>query len=118
MSSGEEGNTVAEKVDQHGLVAGEKETVIRQQSKRERMKVPEDQMHIKPGYQYRESNWSIGRAAERAQVKVREYKRDDRFLAWRKLNARKAKNTERRSMTPRKKKGGKKVARVSQGSKS
>lgn len=53
---------------------------------------------LKDGYMYRESNWQIGRAAERAKVKVREYKAGDRFLAWRKTNARKAKNAERRGL--------------------
>ena len=63
------------------------------------------QLKLSQGYQYRESNWSIGRAAERAGVKVREYKRGDRFLAWRKLNARKARNAEKRALSSRKGKG-------------
>ena len=58
---------------------------------------------LKDGYMYRESNWEIGRAAERAKVKVREYKAGDRFLAWRKTNARKAKNAEKRGLRRRKK---------------
>lgn len=33
-----------------------------------------------------ESNWSIGRTAERKGIKVREYDRKDRWLAWRKRN--------------------------------
>ena len=45
-----------------------------------------------------ESNYSIGRAAERAGVKVRVYNPKDRFLAWRKSNARKARNAERRGL--------------------
>lgn len=82
---------------------------IRQQAKATRAKVPESKrMELRPGYQYRESNWYIGRAAERAQVKVREYKRGDRFLAWRKLKARKARNAEKRALSSRKKKGSKK----------
>ncbi|KAL2040587.1 hypothetical protein N7G274_006566 [Stereocaulon virgatum] len=62
-------------------------------------------VELRPGYQYRESNWSIGRTAEQANVKVREYKRGDRFLAWRKLNARKARNAERRALGSRQNKG-------------
>jgi len=31
-----------------------------------------------------ESNWSIGRTAERLGIKVKEYDRKDRWLAWRK----------------------------------
>ena len=83
--------------------------VIRQQGKRARKEVPVlKKMELRPGYQYRHSNWYIGRAAERAKIRVREYKRGDRFLAWRKLNARKARNAEKRSLSSRKNKGGKK----------
>ncbi len=95
-----------------GLEVGgmtEQDGTLRQQDKRTRGKVPElKSMELRPGYQYRESNWHIGRAAERAQVKVREYKRGDRYLAWRKLNARKKRNAEKRSLSSRKKKGSKK----------
>lgn len=88
-------------VEVDGLV--EAQVTVRQQSKRTKKKVPE--LELRPGYQYRESNWSIGRAAERANIKVREYKRGDRFLAWRKLNARKARNAEKRALSSRKLKG-------------
>ncbi|MCJ1394995.1 54S ribosomal protein L2 mitochondrial [Xylographa bjoerkii] len=57
---------------------------------------------LRPGYQYRESNWSIGRAAERAGVKVRVYNPKDRFLAWRKANVRKARNAEKRGLRRKK----------------
>ena len=90
-------------VDHEGLTGGRVKSTVRQRSKREKMKVPESQMKIKPGYQYRESNWSIGRTAERAGVKVREYKRGDRWLAWRKKVAAKARSQERRAMGGRKK---------------
>ncbi|KAL9123294.1 MAG: hypothetical protein Q9187_000166 [Circinaria calcarea] len=59
---------------------------------------PKQKLALKEGYMYRESNWQIGRAAERAKVKVREYKAGDRFLAWRKANARKARNAEKRGL--------------------
>ena len=92
-----------------GLEVGgmtEQDGTLRQQDKKTRAKVPEGtKLELRPGYQYRESNWHIGRAAERAQVKVREYRRGDRFLAWRKLNARKARNAERRALSSRKQKG-------------
>ena len=82
---------------------------LRQQDKSTRAKVPElKKLELRPGYQYRESNWSIGRTAERAQVKVREFKTGDRFLAWRKLNARKAKIAEKRALSSKKQKGSKK----------
>lgn len=57
---------------------------------------------LRPGHTYVESNWSIGRAAERAGVTVRAYNPKDRFLAWRKANARKARNAERRGLTRKK----------------
>ena len=60
------------------------------------------QLTLRENYQYRESNTSIGRAADRAGVKVRPYKPGDRWLAWRKANARKAANAERRSLKKRK----------------
>lgn len=98
---GDEGLEVGGMVDQDGT--------LRQQDKRTRRKVPQlKKMELRPGYQYRESNWHIGRAAERAQVKVREYRRGDRFLAWRKLNARKKRNAEKRALSSRKNKGSKK----------
>lgn len=53
---------------------------------------------LRPGYQYRAANWEIGRAAEKAAEKVRSWKPNDRFLAWRKASARKAANAERRGM--------------------
>lgn len=58
-------------------------------------------MHFRPGYMYRQANWEIGRAAERskAAMAVRPFKPGDRFAAWRKRNARKAKSAERRAMT-------------------
>jgi hypothetical protein len=51
---------------------------------------------LRPGYVYRESNWEIGRAAERAQIKVKEFKPRDRWAAWRKRSQRKAKAEEMR----------------------
>lgn len=78
--------------------------LVRGQSVREREAVPQlrPKLKMSPGYQFRESNWSIGRAAERANVKVREFKRGDRFLAWRKRTARKARVLETKSMKSRK----------------
>ncbi|EEQ33932.1 54S ribosomal protein L2 mitochondrial [Microsporum canis] len=35
------------------------------------------------GYMHREANWEIGRAAEKAGIKVEEWKRKDRWTAWR-----------------------------------
>ena len=73
---------------------------------RARARAPmEELMKVRPGYQHRESNWSIGRAAERAGVRVREYKRGDRFLAWRKRGERRERGRERRKLRGRKEKG-------------
>jgi large subunit ribosomal protein L27 len=53
-------------------------------------------------YSFRESNYSIGRAAERAGLQVKQFVKGDRFLAWRKKEVRKAKNAERRSLGKKK----------------
>lgn len=59
---------------------------------------------LRPGYMYREANWEIGRAAERAKVKVKEFKPRDRWTAWRKAWARKLVNKDKRIVGQRKKK--------------
>lgn len=101
-----------------GLVGREREMVPepakisrRQQQRKKKLaeNVPEwKSLRLKDGYQYRQTNSYIGRAAERANVKVREYKRGDRFLAWRKLNARKERAAAKRALGSRKVKGSKK----------
>jgi large subunit ribosomal protein L27 len=60
-------------------------------------------------YAIMQTNWEIGRAAERAGVKVAEYVPGDRFKAWRKRNARRARAIEKKQM--RTKKSSKKVGR-------
>lgn len=62
----------------------------------------------RPGYMYREGNWEIGRAAEKAGVRVREYQPGNRWLAWRKRAARRRRRLERGRMF-RRAKAGKKV---------
>lgn len=73
-------------------------------AKKERRGEEGRNLQLRPGYQYREGNWEIGRAAERAKVKVREFKPRDRWVAWRKTVARKAKNAERRGLSRKTKK--------------
>jgi len=80
-------------------------STVRDASREERGKVvvksqgeEKQQLQLRPGYQYRMANWEIGRAAERANIKVDPFKPGDRFKAWRKRNARKAANAERRSL--------------------
>jgi ribosomal protein L27 len=63
------------------------------------------------GYAYREANWQIGRAAERAGVKVKEFVPGDRWTAWRKSNARIQANVERKKLRNAGKKTSKPKAR-------
>lgn len=57
---------------------------------------------------FREANSSIGRAAERKGVKVREYDRNDRWLAWRKRGRRVKRGMEVKAARDSKKQKGKK----------
>ncbi|PSN74902.1 hypothetical protein BS50DRAFT_567665 [Corynespora cassiicola Philippines] len=50
------------------------------------------------GYAYREANWEIGRAAEKANVQVKKFVRGDRFAAWRKSKARIQANLEKKRL--------------------
>lgn len=56
---------------------------------------------LRPGYMFREGNWEIGRAAERANIKVAEFKPRNRWAAWRKSAVRKAKSIEKRGLAKR-----------------
>lgn len=60
----------------------------------------DSKLTLRPGYQYRQANWEIGRAAElsKAAQAVKPFVPGDRFAAWRKRNIRVAKNAERRAM--------------------
>lgn len=66
------------------------------------------ELKMSSNYQFREPNWSIGQIPEREGIsqKVRKFDRGDRFLAWRKREARKARNAERKTLGSSK--GGKK----------
>ncbi|KAI9775429.1 MAG: 54S ribosomal protein L2 mitochondrial [Geoglossum umbratile] len=57
-----------------------------------------EELQIRPGYMYRESNWQIGRTAEKAGVRVKPFRPGDRWAAWRKSTARKASNAEKRGL--------------------
>ncbi|KAL5117478.1 54S ribosomal protein L2 mitochondrial [Pleosporales sp. CAS-2024a] len=59
------------------------------------------------GYAYREANWQIGRAAEKANVQVKQFVPGDRWAAWRKSQARIAANEEKKKLRNSSKKGGK-----------
>jgi len=70
--------------------------------------VEDVKLTLRPGYQYREANWEIGRSAERKEAQAQkrgttarvfsEYKPGDRFEAWRRRAGRVARNAERRAM--------------------
>ncbi|KAI9757511.1 MAG: 54S ribosomal protein L2 mitochondrial [Chaenotheca gracillima] len=104
MGAGPEGDM--DKVDSDLVLEGKGEdaTTIRVPSVSKRKNIPDQVFTLRPGYSYRQSNFEIGRAAEKAKIKVRAFKPGDRFAAWRKSTARKAANAEKRTM---KKKGGK-----------
>jgi large subunit ribosomal protein L27 len=53
---------------------------------------------LRDGYQYRESNTSIGRSAEKAGIKIKQYKPNDRWLAWRLRNERRQRAIVHRSL--------------------
>lgn len=53
---------------------------------------------LKEGYMYRESNWEIGRAAEKANIRVRKFKPGDRWVAWKKKAATAARAAEKRRL--------------------
>lgn len=55
-------------------------------------------LRLRPGGMYREANWEIGRVGD-GEVKgrkVREFRKGDRFAAWRKTVRRKERNAEKR----------------------
>ena len=100
-----------------GLEVGrmtEKGGALRQQSNKTRQKAPALKMKLKPGYSYRESNRNIGRAIERAGIKVREYRKFtwDERQEW--LREKKKKAMMEKTKIPllsRKQKGSKKGAK-------
>ena len=101
-----------------GLEVGsmtEAQGTLRQQTKETRSKVPDmKRMELRPGYQYRESNYSIGRTAERAGVKTRQLKKGGRVLHNLKRKA-KREAAERRAMgkkQKRQRKGGSKGGNI------
>ncbi|RMZ68201.1 60s ribosomal L2 (mitochondrial) [Pyrenophora seminiperda CCB06] len=63
------------------------------------------------GYAYREANWQIGRAAERAGVQVKEFVPGDRWTAWRKRAVRIKANEEKKRLRNAGKKSAKPKAR-------
>ncbi|KAL4991616.1 hypothetical protein BDW68DRAFT_151624 [Aspergillus falconensis] len=58
---------------------------------------------LRPGYMWREANWQIGRAAEKAGITARPHKRKNRWLAWRKRQARAERAAQMKSLKNKKK---------------
>ncbi|PGH09407.1 ribosomal protein L27 [Polytolypa hystricis UAMH7299] len=67
-------------------------------------KMPPKVLTLRPGYMYREANWQIGRVAEKAGITVKEWKRKDRWTAWRKKHARAKRAALQKDLKSRKKK--------------
>ncbi|PWY79598.1 hypothetical protein BO70DRAFT_362765 [Aspergillus heteromorphus CBS 117.55] len=65
-----------------------------------------DGLQLRPGYMYREANWVIGRAAEKAGITAKPFDRGNRWLAWRKRQARADKAAQLKSLKGKKKKKG------------
>ena len=90
--------------------AGRLSTINRQRPQEERktktirrrvdVKIVETKLTLRPGYQWRQANWEIGRTALRSEkaMAVKPFKPGDRFAAWRNRTARIARNAERRAM--------------------
>lgn len=81
---------------------GSGEIPVKQSKSRLRKGEEGRNLQLRPGYMYREANWEIGRAAERANIKVREFKPRDRWVAWRKASIRNRKITEKKGLGRRK----------------
>ncbi|KAL4903499.1 ribosomal L27 protein-domain-containing protein [Aspergillus multicolor] len=58
---------------------------------------------LRPGYMWREANWVIGRAAEKAGITALLHKRKNRWLAWRKRQARAERAAQMKSLKGKKK---------------
>jgi large subunit ribosomal protein L27 len=103
-------NMVAVEADQPVLVGGAAEDAGSEPVVE--VAPPEDRSNGKiltmgHGYAYREANWQIGRAAERAGVQVKPFVPGDRWAAWRKSQARIQANEEKKRLRSSSKKGGK-----------
>ncbi|PWY86396.1 hypothetical protein BO94DRAFT_535550 [Aspergillus sclerotioniger CBS 115572] len=100
----EEGDLVAEvgvgkKVEDGGVVVG---SVAKEEMQ------TDGGVQLRPGYMYREANWVIGRAAEKAGITAKVYRRKNRWLAWRKRTAKSERMAQMKSLK-NKKKGAKKA---------
>ncbi|EED18062.1 50S ribosomal protein L27, putative [Talaromyces stipitatus ATCC 10500] len=60
---------------------------------------------LRPGYMYREANWQIGRAGDKAGITAEKFDRKNRWLAWRKRQARAQRAAQMKSLKGKKKAG-------------
>ncbi|RAK80408.1 mitochondrial 54S ribosomal protein bL27m [Aspergillus fijiensis CBS 313.89] len=60
-------------------------------------------LRFRPGYMYREANWQIGRAAEKAGITALPHRRKNRWLAWRKRTAKAERVAQMKSLKSSKK---------------
>lgn len=97
-------NMIAQKIEQPAVtleseVVVAPSVVLKQNGKKKERRGEEGRrLTLRPGGMFRESNWEIGRAAERAQVKVRAFKPRDRWVAWRKAARRQAAIADKKSL--------------------
>lgn len=66
--------------------------------KKSKSVAPPQTLTMGKGYAFRGTNWDIGRAAERANVKVKKFVPGDRWTAWQKAQVRRELNEERKKL--------------------
>ncbi|KAF2871162.1 ribosomal L27 protein-domain-containing protein [Massariosphaeria phaeospora] len=92
-----ESDTLDGQVTVRGLQAGDGtggETSVRDTSRDNRS----TDLVMSKGYGYRQSNWQIGRVAEKAKIEVKKFVPGDRFTAWRRSKARIEINAEKKRL--------------------
>lgn len=57
---------------------------------------------LRPGYMFREANWQIGRAAEKAGITAKPYDRRNRWMAWRKRQVKAERAAQMKSLKGKK----------------
>lgn len=87
-------------VESSVTTAGENGEATQQES----ISATKTELQLRPGYMYREANWEIGRAAEKAGIKVKEFDPKNRWLAWRKRKARAERAAQMKSLKKKKSK--------------
>ena len=88
---------------EEGVLLGEASPAAVQNIARNAVPGTKPQLTLKAGYQYRESNTEIGRLLDDAAAKMRPFKHNNRWLAWRKRTVRREKATTLRQIKSRKK---------------